>query len=133
MIINLRSASLIALASFCLVACSKSKHDLLAKRWKIKEMHAGSPEAEKSEAMFPALAAEIRASLNYNFHPDGTEETMINDKVRKTGTWSIDDGGTKLSLTIPGKDVEEWTIVELKSDLLSVTEKNGTRTVFIPK
>jgi hypothetical protein len=106
---------------------------LLAKRWKIKEMIAGTPEAIESEQLFPELAAEIRAKLNYNFHPDGTLEVLMNDKIKQNGTWSLDDSGNKLSLHISGKEEEEWTITDLQSKSLSVTEKNKTKTIYIPK
>ena len=96
-------------------------------------MHSGSPEAEESDAYWPELAAEKLACMNYNFHPDGTVEILMDDKIKKNGTWSLNDSGTKLSLNISGSEPEDWTINELRSDVFAVIKKNKTRTIFIPK
>lgn len=96
-------------------------------------MPCGTPSVQWSVAIDSAMQAESSVSLNYNFHPNGTVEMTMGSKIHRNGTWSLDDSGNKLSLHISGKETEEWTITDLTSKALSVTGKDGTQTIFIPK
>jgi hypothetical protein len=121
----MKKLSVIALVAVLLVACGGAKKSkLVVGDWKIADMSAPMPpnmpdslKAQYEEALKKQVES-MKASSSFNYKEDGSYNYNLGGQVG-AGTWTLNDGGTELTLTEGGKsDVNK--VVELTENKLTI-------------
>ncbi len=116
-----------------LISCAGNKADRVASKWKISDIILNREIPTDQKAMADERINEMKKTSYFDFHKDGSFESLMFGQ-REKGTWKLSDDGNKLLIKRDGKDKGENIInlSEISSNKMTIEmDEHGEKIKFL--